>query len=148
MVYLALVFLIIFIDQYTKNIAVRNLKVEEIKASRFSKLIWWHKKNYGIAYSSFSKYPDLIKLVTAVLTVFGYVLFLLTLPLKGFRLFKMSFAMALGGASGNLIDRVRNNCVTDFIYIKCKNAPIFNLADLFIVIGSLTAFIAALRIKD
>ena len=148
MVYLALVFLIIAIDQYTKSVAVKNLKVEEMKKSRVPNLIWWHKKNYGISYNNFSKHPYKVKMVTFILTAFGYMVFVLSLPVRGIKLFKIGLAVALGGATGNLIDRVRNNCVTDFIYIRCKNAPIFNLADIFIVIGSIVAFMAAFKTKN
>jgi signal peptidase II len=42
----------------------------------------------------------------------------------------------LGGAFGNLFDRIFvEGGVRDFIYIKCINWPIFNLADAFICIG-------------
>ena len=123
MVYLALIISIIFIDLYTKSIAINNLEVEEKKLTFLPNTFLWHKKNYGIAYSKFSNYPKLVKLVTFILTLIGYVSLLVLLPIKSLRLFKIGFSMALGGASGNLIDRVRNNCVTDFIYIRCKNAP-------------------------
>ncbi len=148
MVYLAIIILILILDLYTKSVAVKNLEVEEKRKAPFKNTFWWHRKNYGVAYSQFSKFPNAVKLVTSVLTLMGYLFLFILLRFKGLRTLKIGLSMALGGASGNLIDRVRNNCVTDFIYIRCENAPIFNLADVFIVIGSLAAAIAALKIKD
>jgi len=44
-------------------------------------------------------------------------------------------AIIIGGALGNLIDRVRLNYVTDFLDFTLINYPIFNLADVFVVSG-------------
>lgn len=47
--------------------------------------------------------------------------------------------MLIGGATGNLIDRIRFGYVVDFISFKLKgyyNFPVFNIADTFIVIST------------
>ncbi|MDO9535217.1 MAG: signal peptidase II [Bacillota bacterium] len=41
----------------------------------------------------------------------------------------------IGGALGNLIDRIRLNYVTDFLDFTLINYPIFNFADVFVVLG-------------
>ncbi|WP_308705627.1 signal peptidase II [Acholeplasma laidlawii] len=48
---------------------------------------------------------------------------------------KLSLAIIIGGALGNLIDRIRLNYVTDFLEFTLINYPIFNFADVFVVIG-------------
>jgi len=52
---------------------------------------------------------------------------------------KLSLSLILGGAIGNLIDRILKGAVTDFLdfYFGSYNFPTFNLADSFIVIGSI-----------
>jgi signal peptidase II len=53
----------------------------------------------------------------------------------------VSVGLILGGAVGNLIDRLRFGCVTDFIEIHIQNIfswPAFNLADTAIVVGIFT----------
>jgi signal peptidase II len=55
-------------------------------------------------------------------------------------------ALQLGGALGNLIDRVHNVFVVDFIDLKFF-PPVFNLADLFIVIGVIIFLFAFWRIS-
>lgn len=46
-----------------------------------------------------------------------------------------AFALAMGGALGNLVDRIRNGFVVDFFYLKAIHFPIFNIADSCITVG-------------
>ena len=46
---------------------------------------------------------------------------------------QIGIAAALGGATGNLLDRLRHGAVVDFIDLRCW--PVFNLADVAIVVG-------------
>ena len=46
-----------------------------------------------------------------------------------------SFSLALGGALGNLLDRIRYGYVVDFFYAKIINWPVFNVADSAISVG-------------
>ena len=50
----------------------------------------------------------------------------------------MPLALTLGGGYGNFVERMRKGMVTDFLFIPVegRNAPIFNLADLAIGIGT------------
>ena len=59
----------------------------------------------------------------------------------------LSFSLVIGGALGNLIDRIIRGYVIDFISIKIGNYnfPIFNLADTFIVIGVILLLLKELR---
>lgn len=76
----------------------------------------------------------LLILVTAI--VVGALIYYLIKILKtGEVAFKLSLAIIIGGALGNLIDRVRLNYVTDFLDFTLINYPIFNLADVFVVSG-------------
>lgn len=56
-----------------------------------------------------------------------------------------AFALALGGAAGNLLDRLRYGSVVDFFYVKIINFPIFNVADSAITVGILLLFFHFLR---
>lgn len=49
--------------------------------------------------------------------------------------FMVSLSVVLAGATGNFLERVRKGRVTDFLFFKWKRLPVFNLADLLIVIG-------------
>ena len=54
---------------------------------------------------------------------------------KPSRVFDIGFAFFIGGALGNLVDRVFLGYVRDFIRLDFMTFPIFNLADVFINIG-------------
>ncbi|MGL4790191.1 MAG: signal peptidase II [Anaerotignaceae bacterium] len=137
MVYLIVLLLIIIADQFIKAIVMKNLKVEEKREIVKDKVYLWHKRNKGISYSSLSNMPNLVIKLTGVLTVAGTVSFLVLLTRKGLAIFKIAVAFIVGGGIGNYIDRIRHKSVTDYIYIKGKNTPIFNLADVFILLGSI-----------
>ena len=44
----------------------------------------------------------------------------------------LGFGLVMGGALGNLIDRVRLSYVVDFIYFRLIDFPVFNVADIYI----------------
>ena len=71
-----------------------------------------------------------------MITFGAIIYFIKLLYKKGSRSLKLGFSFMLGGALGNLYERIFKNGVTDFIYIKFKKAPIFNVADIFILIGN------------
>lgn len=62
----------------------------------------------------------------------------------------MGLGMVVGGGSGNLIDRLINGAVTDFLdfYIGVYHWPAFNGADIFITAGALCLLIAAFGATD
>lgn len=83
--------------------------------------------NTGMVFGLFKGYNFLFILITLIIVLFiGYIL------LKDGRL---SYSFILGGAIGNLMDRLVFGFVRDFIDLKIW--PVFNLADSFIVIGIL-----------
>ena len=71
----------------------------------------------------------------------GCVAVIVTLKLPGNATpVRLGLACALGGATGNLIDRVRHGAVVDFI--KLGRWPVFNLADVGITGGAALALVA------
>lgn len=50
----------------------------------------------------------------------------------------------IAGAIGNLIDRIRLSSVIDFIYFKLINFPIFNVADIYVTVSTISLFILVL----
>ena len=61
-----------------------------------------------------------------------------------------SLGMILGGVFGNLLDRIIYHSVIDYLSFKIfnYNFPIFNLADIFITVGSFLLLISMLKEKD
>ena len=48
---------------------------------------------------------------------------------------RICFAMIVAGAIGNMIDRIANRYVVDFLYFKLINFPVFNVADCYVCIA-------------
>ncbi len=90
-----------------------------------------HITNSGAAFGIFPDQGNVFILI-AVVVALAIVLYYRHLP-AGAWLIRLSLGFQLGGAIGNLLDRVRYGYVVDFIDIGFW--PIFNLADASIVIG-------------
>jgi len=90
-----------------------------------------HTTNSGAAFGIFPNQGSLFILI-AVVVVLAIVLYQRRLPAGGW-LVRLTLGLQLGGAVGNLLDRLHYGYVIDFIDIGFW--PIFNLADISIVIG-------------
>jgi len=119
----------------------------EIKISSFINLnlIW----NKGIAFGLFS-YGEKFEynLLTGLIIMIIAIVFLMIIKTKGFE--KYGFLMILGGALGNIFDRLYYSAVPDFIDIYYKNFHwfVFNVADIFITLGVLMLIINEITIKN
>ena len=68
--------------------------------------------------------------------------FLFKLPLqKKFCSVHILLSFIVAGGIGNMIDRIRFDYVVDFIYFKLIDFPIFNVADCYIVCGTIVMFL-------
>lgn len=99
---------------------------------RITKIIFIDKavKNYGAAFSLFQGLNIFFIIVAAV--VIGLIVYYN--DVKNFNL-ALGMGFVLGGALGNMIDRIFYNGVIDFIRIWIF--PVFNLADVFNLIGGI-----------
>ena len=97
-------------------------------------LVW----NDGIAFGLLSFDKDyLYNLLTILIIVLVIIIFFMIIKNRGFK--KYSLLMVLGGALGNLYDRIYFNAVPDFIDFHIGNFHwfIFNVSDIFISLGVL-----------
>ena len=127
----AVVGLVVLLDQATKAVAVASLDPGE-EVNVFLALDMTHVRNEGIAFGALSGGgPLLVGAIALALTgLIGF--FVLN---SRVRLLWLPVGLILGGALGNLADRAREGAVIDFIDPIAW--PAFNLADAAIVIGVL-----------
>ena len=137
---LFLIFASIFlIDRATKYLViyqVNNLGVNNLYNSKYLnlELIW----NKGIAFGLFSFSSNIVYNFVSLI-IFFVILILLILLFRSKKNEKLFFTLILGGAIGNLYDRIIYKSVPDFIDFHFNNFHwfIFNIADIFITIGVL-----------
>jgi signal peptidase II len=89
-----------------------------------------YERNTGVAFSFLAGTGALVYVVT-LLALGGLVAFMLIRPTR--RLLWLPTGMLVGGAVGNLIDRVARGSVIDFV--KLPHWPAFNVADMSITFG-------------
>lgn len=128
---------VVFIDQLTKVYAVINLtnkgSIPFIKGIINFRLAY----NKGAAWSMCSEHTDslaILSLIASIVMVF----FLKDFDLSNKKVYSISLAMILGGTIGNMIDRFFSvPGVVDFIETAFMTFPIFNIADSFLVVGTI-----------
>lgn len=129
------VFVLLFLDQYTKLLAIEKLKGKESFVIIDKVLEFSYLENTGAAFSSFSgRQAFLIMLTSAVIAVMAWKYCWLPWE-KRYTGMKIGLLFIIGGAVGNLLDRVRYHYVVDFIYFVPIDFPKFNVADMYITLG-------------
>lgn len=131
-------FVVCLIDLITKCI-VFSLQYEGIYICPILNIL--KVRNYGISFGLFSRETKYVFYIIFFLniTIIIYLIHMLKMRFnyKYPNLFKVSISFIIGGALGNLIDRLYYGNVRDFIDIHLNNIhwPCFNVADTFICIG-------------
>ena len=96
-----------------------------------------HHENPGASWGMMKGQTTLF-LIIAVIVVTGLSYFALRIPQeKKYLPLNIAASLILAGALGNTIDRVAKKTVTDFIYVSLINFPIFNVADIYIVVATI-----------
>jgi len=150
--YLLIILAIIAADQLSKWLIVKFLPLESTRdvVKGFFRL--WHVRNSGAVWGFFSGHDGgwVPKLITALaIAALLIVAFFFLRADRRARLELASYAFILGGALGNITDRLRLGYVVDFLdaYIKSWHWPTFNAADSCITIGVLLLALSMWRGK-
>ncbi|HTS62200.1 MAG TPA: signal peptidase II [Candidatus Acidoferrales bacterium] len=111
-----------------------------------------HSENRGVAFGLLNDSSNEWQTTALILFSLGAMVFVSAMLWRPERLDRISFwglALILGGAAGNVVDRILFGRVTDFLdfYVGTYHWHTFNLADSTIVIGSVLLLIDLLRPK-
>jgi signal peptidase II len=123
---------VIILDQITKYLAKSLLQLNTplVLLKNFFNLTLVH--NRGAAFGLFEN--QLLMFVAISILAVAIILFSLR-DKKNTLIFRFSLSLILGGAIGNLIDRIRFGFVIDFLDFRVW--PVFNLADSFITVAAI-----------
>ena len=106
-----------------------------------------HTRNTGAAFSLFAGHPQYLAVAALVVIV----IIILAQRRLGDRMplsLGLALALPLGGALGNLLDRVRLRYVTDMFDLTVINFPVFNIADSAITVGIILLMVRTLFVQD
>lgn len=137
MIYFIIIILIIFLDQWAKYLANIHLKAIDTYPLIQDVFHLTYRQNTGAAFSILRNKQVFLKIIT-IIVIIALIIYLFKIVNKrDLVLVKLPLAFIIGGAIGNLIDRIRLEYVIDFFDFTLINFAVFNVADVFIVIGSI-----------
>ena len=140
LIYLWISLGVIVFDQLTKYLIRSNLEYGEIlRITR--KLIWiTNIKNTGAAFSFSFGSVGLNRIIFISVSILASIMLIYLIRKTSSKMELISYSLILGGAVGNLIDRIVFGGVTDFIWCDfpdfiMRRWPVFNIADSSIVVA-------------
>ena len=144
----SIVISVYFIDRLTKMFVIQldknNLGSDIFNSTYLNIVLIWNK---GIAFGLLSFNEDyLYNILSAIISIIVVVLVIMSIKSQGFK--RYSLLMVIGGALGNLHDRIFFKAVPDFIdfHIGSFHWFIFNVSDIFITLGII--FLIVLEISS
>ena len=127
------------LDQITKMIVMHSMELYQSVPLIENVFSFTYIHNYGAAWGMLSDHRWVFILVTAVAII------ILPIFLYRYRnlhfLFGFSLSLIIGGAIGNMIDRLMRGYVVDFLEATFIDFPVFNVADICVVCGAIMMFI-------
>lgn len=144
LVFLPIALIVIVLDQITKYLCVTYIEYHSagINVLPFFNLV--HVYNYGAAFSFLADMGGWQRWFFSIIAIAISILFMVMLykTQRSYRLLCLSYVLFIGGAIGNLIDRLLHGYVIDFLlfYIKTDTNiyayPAFNVADISVCLGA------------
>jgi signal peptidase II len=129
----------VILDQITKMLVVNGMALYESIPLIKNVLSFTYIHNYGAAWGMLSDHRWVFIVVTALAII------VMPIFLYKYRnlhwMFGLSLSLIIGGAIGNMIDRVFLGYVVDFIQATFIDFPVFNVADICVVCGAIMMFV-------
>jgi signal peptidase II len=136
---------VLLLDQWTKGLVEARVPMNGSLAPFPSLASYFnlvHYANTGAAFS-FLRGQNSFFIVVALIVIGVVLYFMTTLPSDGHWAMRVCLGLMLGGAFGNLTDRIQNGHVTDFLLFSLPVGgrvyawPAFNVADTCVVVGTI-----------
>lgn len=145
--------IVIIFDQVSKYVIRSSIEPRQV-IKLTPKLIWFTSiQNTGAAFSFSFGNPLLNRILFIIISIIAIILVVYLSAKSKNKLEIFSFALILGGAIGNLVDRIFMGSVTDFIWCDFPDVimtrwPVFNIADSSIVIAIVLMIASTIFIKE
>ena len=110
-----------------------------------SHVVIHRSRNSGAAMNMGQDMPDAVKALSLCAAAAGEISLLRAAAAGDSSAELTGMALILGGGAGNMVDRLANGTVTDFIATTFMNFPVFNVADMFVTCGAVLSFLLYVR---
>ena len=137
--YPILIIFLVILDLISKNYALNNFLIGQSYTTFLPFIDLLLIYNSGIAFGIFDGYGDLASNILLIITIFILIYLIRLLSNETFQIAKLALSLIIAGALGNIVDRIVDGKVTDFLHLEIGNFSffIFNLADAFITAGAI-----------
>lgn len=136
----------ILLDQLTKYLAINYIQPIESVTVLENVFSITFVKNTGAAFGILQNYRWLFIILTIIISI--AIIFYLFFYSRNNIILKICLSMILGGAIGNLIDRIRFGYVVDMFHFTLIDYPVFNIADTAVVLGTILLTYYLLFLSD
>lgn len=136
-----LIALLTAFDQLTKYMVTSSFALYESRVVIKNILSFTYIRNAGVAWGMFQGKRIVFLVLTAVVLLFCFYLYANIAEQKKYRLLRIALIVLVSGAVGNMIDRIKLGYVVDFFCLEFINFPIFNVADIFVVVSMIGIFL-------
>lgn len=128
------IILLVLADQYTKLLAVRNLKDADPHIIIKGVFELFYLENKGAAFGLLQNQRIFFVIATIAAMCAAVYFYVLTPKEKKYLPLRICIIFLTAGALGNFIDRVFMGYVVDFFYFSLIDFPIFNVADIYVTV--------------
>lgn len=126
------IFVLIFIDQYTKILALTHLKNQNPFVIWDGVFELCYLENRGAAFGILQNRQIFFIIMTAIVLIAIMFIYKRTPDTKKYLPLRLTIIFITAGAIGNMIDRIFRGYVVDFFYFSLIDFPIFNVADIYV----------------
>lgn len=138
---LAVIAILVALDQFTKYLACANLKGQDNIILIKGVFELEYLENRGAAFGILQNQQWLFIILFVLFVAVVGVLYVRMPQDKRYYPVRIIALMIIAGGIGNLIDRIRLGYVVDFFYFSLINFPIFNVADIYVTVSMIVLFI-------
>lgn len=123
------------LDQLSKHIIDKKFKLYETKPIIKDVFHLTYIRNEGMAWGMLSGKRIFFLVITVIILGFCIYVYNKSMQDKKYRDIRVILTILIAGAIGNMIDRFRLSYVIDFFDFRLINFPVFNIADIYVVVS-------------
>lgn len=128
-------------DQLTKFMITGSFELYESRPLINGVFSLTYIRNAGVAWGMFQGRRILFIILTAIALLFAFKIYYNVSENRKYIPVRICLILLISGALGNMIDRIRFGYVVDFLDFELISFPVFNVADMMVVVGMILLFI-------